>query len=498
MHPSLIAFKNDVLERIQPFQSDRDFAELVTALISDLNDLSPARQDYMVVLRRMFDRLNEPRIANGLAPLDTRPTSEAYDTLAPSAMAIADLATLVEILRGQVFVYTATGVNLDNLGRDFNFPRFRATQARRRGETFNNRMELADFPIGSRFHPRVLVPNAGTSNIAFLIESTENGEVIFVCESPGTIGNQFFGDLVGKNVNGLGRAIITDELGACRPGQDSETDEQYRSRFLQFLRRKAFGGNVAQYQQEIQQIDGVGQLMIFPCWRNAWTTKVSIADSQNKPVGSDFIETVQNLVDPIPRGGTGFGFAPVGHRVTISTSEYLEINITIPVIPVLGATIGQIYPVAREIIDGYFDELTRGAREAQGVFDQWERTYFSSEGIAITSATLSANIEALNTFFIANQNIVTGDIAIAYQNMRTLLEWFPTEHVKQSHNFEVLLQSQEMGVRLQRHELIRNVDFTGIMINGANHIQGFPIESNEEVQRLPKLIYLELIDISGV
>lgn len=143
-------------------------------------------------------------------------------------------------------------------------------------------------------------------------------------------------------------------------------------------------------------------------------------------------------------------------------------------------------------ISGYINGIT------QAVFDQWERTYFSNAGILISPVTLSVNIEDLNTFFIANQSIVTGDIAVAYQNMLTLLEWFPAEHVKQTHNFEVLMHPQEMGVRLQRHELIRNVDFANISINGGTYVRGFPINSNEEIQRLPKLITLELIDISEV
>jgi hypothetical protein len=181
IHSSLIDFKNDALTRIQAFQGDRDLDELLTALINDLNDMLPGRMDYTPILERMFKRLNTNEDGSPKTEqLDTRPTSEAFDTLAPTAMSIADLSALVEILRAQVYVLTATGTNLDDFGRDFGFHRFEETHAFRRGETYNNRMERFDFPIDSRF----LAPNTGNPNLAFIFESTENGDAIYKSETP--------------------------------------------------------------------------------------------------------------------------------------------------------------------------------------------------------------------------------------------------------------------------------------------------------------------------
>jgi len=231
------------MERIQAFMQDRDVDTLLTSLISDLHDLSDSRMDALQILNRMFTRLNSDEDGNPLPEQqDTRPTSEAFDTMGPIAVAIDDLAKLIWILRGQVFVYTATGPNLDDLGRDYDFPRLMQTQAIRQGETFNNLtpMQLADFPIGSWF----IAPGTGDPPLAFILETTEGGQALFRSETYGSRGNAFYGDLIGVNVNGLGRAIITDSHGPYIPGQDTETDEEYRRRFLRFLRRRAFGGNV--------------------------------------------------------------------------------------------------------------------------------------------------------------------------------------------------------------------------------------------------------------
>jgi len=462
IHQILIDFKNEILTRAAGFSADADFDELLTGLISELDGLSESRQDYGIVLARMFRRINEGRTEG----LDTRPSSEAFDTMAPIAMGIADLASFVEIMRAQVHVLTATGDNLDQLGADYAFFRFEATRALRRGVTYNNRMEQADFPLGSRF----LGPD---TELSFVIEDSEGGQALFRSEQYGSVGNQFFGDLIGVNVNGLGRALLTDELGAYMPAQDRETDAAYRRRFLRFLQRKAFGGNVAQYMQELQNIDGVGNVMVFPCWRGAWTVGVSIVDGQNQPVSDDFVEAVAKLVDPVARGGTGLGFAPVGHRVTVATPKYYDIDLHLPIFAAEGASHGQLYGALREIAEVYMRE------RVQAVFDIWERTYFANEGIANPYVDLSEAIEGLRN-------------DPRYADMLNILGHFDPKRVVQAHNFEVLVQPQVLGVRVLQHELVSAVDFENIRVNGERWLGGYAVKSNQDGQFLPRLRGLEI------
>jgi len=182
------------------------------------------------------------------------------------------------------------------------------------------------------------------------------------------------------------------------------------------------------------------------------------------------------------------GIAPVGHRVTISTPEYIDIDITMPVTPSLGATIGQIEPIAQDITDEYIKELV------QSVFDTWERTYFANEGIENTVVGLSNDIDALNTFMVANEDLFTGGIAAAYSNMQQLLNFYPADRIVQTHDFEVLFQPQILGVRILQSELVNAVDFENILINGAPWLSGYPIHSNQDTQLLPRLRTLEIIE----
>ena len=291
MIQALIDLKNEILTSLQSVQGNNDFNDLLTALISDIDSMSDSRMNYTVILQRLFDRLNE-----GLVHLnDTRPSSPAYNVLAPTAMALADMAILIEIIRAQVYVMTASGINLDRLGADYDFNRFQATQALRRGYTWNTQMVLTDFPIGSRFMTR----SSGFDPLIFTIDKTEDGNVIWRCEAFGVVGNTFYGDLsLSQPLAGVGRATIIDTV---VPGQNLESDEEYRRRFLAFLRRKAFGGNVANYVEEIQKIDGVGNLIVFPVWRAEGTCRIFVLDPELKPISEEFRQYVQNIVDPITK-----------------------------------------------------------------------------------------------------------------------------------------------------------------------------------------------------
>ena len=45
--------------------------------------------------------------------------------------------------------------------------------------------------------------------------------------------------------------------------------------------------------------------MVFPVWRGCGSVKIVILDSNNMPVSSEFVELVQNIIDPTNKSGAG-------------------------------------------------------------------------------------------------------------------------------------------------------------------------------------------------
>jgi len=460
----LLDLKRTITEMLQNVSRDRQFDELLSSLLFDIDSMSDSRLDYKEILSRMFDRLNE-NLAN---PFDDRQSSTIFNVMAPIAISLTEIGILIRIFKSQVFVLTASGSSLDSFGADYDLPRFEATQAIRIGYTLDTNMNKADFPLGRVFRTREAL-----NDMRFEIYKTNNGDVLWRCLDYGVIGNAYYGDLSpAQPVNGLGRAVIT---GTLIPAQDIETDEQYRKRLLRYLRRKAFGGNVPQYQEELQKIDGIGDSLIFPVWRGYGTSKAVILDSQNHPVSPEFVEYVNNIIDPIVRSGTGFGIAPIGHRVTCSTGEWLDVTINVTVAFIPNIEFGQGEQQLKEAIEKYFVEVR------QNVVSEWERSYYANDGIFNNYVNIKSRFEALHDLYNDPE-------------IMDLYLHFPAEHAIQTHNYFTRINRSIIAARLLETRLLADVDFENILIQGLP--RNLDICQNQESILIPRLkeIFFEVVD----
>ena len=65
------------------------------------------------------------------------------------------------------------------------------------------------------------------------------------------------------------------------PGEEEESDDSLRERFLANLMKTAFGGNIAQYRQWAKEIPGIGGVQVYPVWAGGGTVKLSIIDTDS-------------------------------------------------------------------------------------------------------------------------------------------------------------------------------------------------------------------------
>ena len=176
-------------------------------------------------------------------------------------------------------------------------------------------------------------------------------------ETAGTIGNEYTGPILPiSTIPNLTSAQITDIL---IPGDDTETDEDFRERIIEALNERPFGGNIASYRQYVTGIDGVGSVQVYPTWNGGGTVKLSVLGADWLPASEELVENVQNAVDPPPNQGLGLGMAPIGAQVTVVAPTELTVNVSATLTLQSGYQIGQVQDPIEQAIEAYLLEVRK-------------------------------------------------------------------------------------------------------------------------------------------
>lgn len=299
-------------------------------------DLS--QQTYQNILTQMLDRVP--------ATFDKRDTSPIPTALGPAAYALEGFYISLNQVQLAAYIQTATGQSLDYLAIIAGLTRYPASAAVRLGI-----FDMA-VPIGSRYST---INGADSINFQATAATTgpTEGDYYFqlTAETPGSIGNEYTGPILPITaIPGLNSAQITDIL---VPGDDEESDEDFRARIIEALNDRPFGGNIASYRTYIMAIDGVGAVQVYPTWNGGGTVKCSVLGADFLPASPTLVENVQNAVDPPPNQGLGLGTAPIGAQVTVVAPEELTVNVSATLLLAAGYAIGQVQAPVQQAIENY-------------------------------------------------------------------------------------------------------------------------------------------------
>lgn len=328
--------------------------------------------------RFTFEYLMEQSLSRVSPDVDTRQGSIIYDTLAVANYELAMKYMELKNILHAIFIQSTWGEYLDLRAAEQGLSRQSATQAIRLGQFTDSGGEPMDVPVGSIFS--TIAPTGGLHYT--VIEQIEKGSYQLECTEDGIVGNDYVGDLLPiSNLNGLGSAVMSTLL---VPGQNEETDDSLRGRFFAIVNERAFGGNVTQYKREVLEIDGVGAVQIYPVWNGGGTVKVSILSPEYDMVSQDFINSVQNILDPRIEG-LGLGIAPIGHQVTVGTATQRHIDVTLHLDFLQGNTTNQMRGVVVEAIEKYFNTLRRNWSSSDDL-NRYAVTVFRSQIMAAVLA----------------------------------------------------------------------------------------------------------------
>lgn len=303
--------------------------------------------------------LSNPLLNN----VDKRVGSLIYDAVAPTALELAEAYAKMDIMQAQTFFMTATGENLDRRVADNGIVRRQATKAERIGEFWqyktdaNGRrivdengkyvLEEMEVPVGSRF----TTVNQGYE-VYFVYTGKIDGLKILECEQEGTVGNEYTGTIL--PVSTIAYLAKAEIISTYVTGQDTESDEELRNRQKLRYQSVSFGGNIADYVEKCNEIVGVGETKVFPTWISGGTVLLCCVDESFNPLSAEFLEQLQETIDPPERTGEGIGIAPIGHYVTCTTPVKKYIYVKVTLVLETGTTIEDVRAQIETNIESYF------------------------------------------------------------------------------------------------------------------------------------------------
>ena len=298
--------------------------------------------------------------------IDKREGSVIYNALAPACFELAQCYIQYEIVMNRTFADTSTEEDLTRRCNERGIYRKSATYALRKA-LFN-----ADVPIGSRFRLEDTTYKVS--------KKIDTGQYELQCEQSGAIGNVYTGVLLPIGyIDGLETAVLEDIL---VPGEDEESDQSLRKRYFDSLESDAFGGNIADYIDKTNKLNGVGGTKVYPVWNGGGTVKLVIIDSDYNVPSPTLIDLVQTAIDPIPNQGQGVGIAPIGHYVTVVGVSEIEINIISQITLQEGYTWEDVQPNFETKIDEYLKELRADWDKANNIVVRI--SYIETRALSVT------------------------------------------------------------------------------------------------------------------
>lgn len=344
-----------------------------------------------------FETIMERLLSKVSSNMDKREGAVIWDALAPAAVELQNMYIQLDVILKETFGDTASLYYLKKRAAERGIYQKLATNAYLKGEFTPVTVEV---PIGSRF---------SCDKLNYVVtEKMEDGIYMLQCETAGTEGNRYLGTLIPITyIDYLETANLTELL---IPAEDDEDVEVFRARYLSRLISDAYGGNISDYEEKVEAIQGVGDVKVTPVWNGGGTVKLTIIDDTFNVPSDVLVQKVKNEADPYPNEGLGYGFAPIGHVVTVEGVEGSTIDITTNIVyqPDWSWESAQSYVL--NAIDEYFNEISRAWKQSDGVIvriSQIESRILDCQGVLDIYDT-TINGSTANLQLAANQIPVRG------------------------------------------------------------------------------------------
>lgn len=267
----------------------------------------------MYVARDQNEILQELQRQSGIEASKIEGTFE-NDVLASNSFEFAKSEVEIEQLYKAAFADTSWGEYLTLRAAEFGIDRNPAVKAI--GALTITGIKGIIVPQGSVFSTDNNV--YFTTDAACTIADNGTVDVKITAQIAGTSGNVGANaiDKVPMSIPGVSKVINKD---ATHDGFEEETDESLLKRYLVHVRTPATSGNVRHYKEWALSVAGVGDVKVIPLWNGNGTVKVLVTDVNKNAASQELQKKVADYIETV---------RPIGATVTVTTPEYLSINVT--------------------------------------------------------------------------------------------------------------------------------------------------------------------------
>jgi uncharacterized phage protein gp47/JayE len=308
---------------------------------------------------------------------DTSQDSYIYNALYPTAIEISYCLLLMDEVENKVFASKAVVSGYS----DYLELRCSEVGIERKQATYAMPTVTFSGKVGTKIPTNFIVSTGDnrqyTVSADTVIGSNGTVDAIVTASASGSLYNVKAGEINYIPVKISGITSVTNSQD-YNDAYDKETDENLYTRYLLKVQKPASSGNVADYEEWIMAIDGIGAVTVYPLkdenleTKNGYVTCV-IINSNNEPASTTLIQNVQNIISP-DDFGLGQGESPIGAKVIIRTVEPLTINISANVSIDTETTLATITTAFQTNLNNYFKNI---------VFDTKKIVYKKVESLLI-------------------------------------------------------------------------------------------------------------------
>lgn len=251
--------------------------------------------------------------------------------------------TELENITNRVFVETATGDDLDNVGADYGVERRQASQS-----IVYLEIEGVEGAVVNT------TTKATYNNLVFTVQEYKvigaSGTVTVkaLCETYGSIGN-VAADTITEFVGNPAGLTSVNNPASAYDGFDKETDTDYRARIKLYLAEDAVNCNEAQYKQWALQVTGVKSAVVKGAeTMGAGNVGVYIA-STTGTVSDELKQAVKDYIEALQF---------INATVIVNALTNVTINTTATVVLEAGYTVNAVKDEYEQALTRYLDGLT--------------------------------------------------------------------------------------------------------------------------------------------